>query len=70
MCHILFSREFLAMHRNSVASHGHVTTQDILDEFSDKTGVPAATFRAILRELCHFTKVNSQGRWTLKDEFV
>lgn len=58
------------MQRNSVGSQGHVTTQDILEEFSNKSGVPAATFRAILRELCQFTKVNGQGRWTLKDEFA
>ena len=66
-----FCREFILAKRNTSSSEGrsYVLSQEIVDEFPTASGLSAAEFRAILRELCTYSKIDGAGRWTLKDEF-
>jgi len=64
-----FFREFIAAKRNSNQGRIYVTTQEIVDEFPTVTGMSVVEFRAILRKICVFSKVNGVGRWNLKEEF-
>ena len=60
--------------RNYVAFQAHVdgraATQELLEEF--KRRVPAnesAKFKAMLKQVCDYEKVNGVGMWFLKQEF-
>ena len=66
--------ELITDMRNYLAFTAHVsgqaTTQEIIDHF--KPRVPqqtAATFRAMLRQVCDFTKTTGVGIWVLKPEY-
>ena len=62
-------RNFVA-HRGTVP--GQVSTGDILSEFDGKLPPKsAAIFRALLRELCTFSRdVHGQGVWQLEAQFL
>ena len=60
--------------RNYVAFQAHMdgraATQELLEEF--KRRVPAdesAKFKAMLKQVCDYEKVNGVGMWFLKQEF-
>ena len=60
--------------RNYVAFQAHIdgraATQELLEEF--KRRVPAnesAKFKAMLKQVCDYEKVNGVGMWFLKQEF-
>ena len=60
--------------RNYVAcgalADGQASTQELLDQFGPR--VPpsdSAKFRAILKQICQFDKVNDVGMWRLKTVF-
>lgn len=63
-------REFIAAKRNMIGSKNYVTTSEIVQEFSDSNPVTQATFKAILKAICYFNRVNGEGQWLLKPEFL
>ncbi len=60
--------------RNYVAYQAHMdgraSTQELLDEFKNK--IPSnesAKFKAMVKQICDYDKVNGVGMWFLKQEF-
>ena len=60
-------RDFLAL-RGKV--NGQATTREILEQFAKKLPFSdAALFKAMLYEICDFSRHQGDGLWTLKHEF-
>ena len=60
--------------RNYVAYQAHMdgraSTQELLQEFKEKVRADeSAKFKAMLRQICDYDKVNGVGMWFLKQEF-
>ena len=59
--------------RNYVAFQAHMdgraATQELLEEFKRVPANESAKFKAMLKQVCDYEKVNGVGMWFLKQEF-
>ena len=60
-------RDFIALQGQV---NGQATTKEILDQFSGRLPASnAAMFKAMLYEICDFTRYHGDGVWILKEEY-